>query len=68
MSVQTLRGDLIGYSLLFVALTIWPGATLINSVEPFVLGLSFMLFVIAMLILGGLGILTALYLSETRER
>ena len=68
MSVQTFRGVLIGYSLLFVALTIWPGATLINSVEPLVLGLPFNLFVIAMLILGGLGILTALYLSETRER
>lgn len=68
MSVQTVRWLVCAYMALFVVLTIWPGAALVNAVEPFVLGLPFNLFVIALLISGGLGALTLLYLSEKREQ
>jgi len=68
MSVQTVRWSVAVYMLIFLALTTWPGATLVNAVEPFILGLPFNLFFIAVLILGGLGILTALYFSEKRTR
>lgn len=66
LSVRTVRWLVAAYMALFLILTIWPGATLINAVEPFVLGLPLNLFVIAVLIMGGLGMLTILYLSEKR--
>ncbi|MEL6708052.1 MAG: hypothetical protein AAFP79_07205 [Pseudomonadota bacterium] len=68
MSVKAVRWCVAVYMLFFLALTTWPGVTLINRVEPFVLGLPLNLFMIAVLILGGLALLTALYLSEKRER
>ena len=68
MSVQTVRWSVAVYMLLFLGLTTWPGVTLVNAVEPFILWLPFNLFFIAVLILGGLGILTALYFSEKRTR
>ena len=52
--------------LFFLLATTWPGATLINHVEPLVLGLPFNLFFIALLIMIALGLLTALYISEQR--
>ena len=56
------------YTALFLGFTTWPGVTLINTVEPFVLGLPLNLFLIAALIVGGLGVLTALYFTETRPK
>lgn len=67
MSVRAVRYLTVAYMAFFVLLTIWPGATLINRIEPFVLGLPLNLFLIALLILGGLAVLTALYLSEKRS-
>ena len=52
---------------LFLSLTTWPGVSVINSVTPLVLGLPFNLFGIAVLIVGGLCILAALYASERRS-
>jgi len=53
--------------LVFLLATTWPGAQLINKVEPFILGLPFNLFAIALLIIGALVMLTALYVSEQRS-
>ena len=66
--MATIRWLVGAYMALFVMLTIWPGAALVNAARPFVLGLPFNLFVIALLIVGGLGALTLLYLSEKRGR
>ncbi|MEO0689458.1 MAG: hypothetical protein AAFY51_04055 [Pseudomonadota bacterium] len=48
-------------------MTTWPGVYMINRIEPFVLGLPFNLFAIALLIVAALGLLTALYLSEDQS-
>ncbi|MEO0883694.1 MAG: hypothetical protein AAFY34_13335 [Pseudomonadota bacterium] len=66
MSVRAVRWAVIAYMLLFLLATTWPGAMLFNHVQPLVLGLPFNLFVIALLIIGALGLLTALYISEQR--
>lgn len=66
MSVRAVRWLVTAYMALFLGLTIWPGASLINAAEPFVLGLPLNLFLIALLIVGGLVALTALYVSEKR--
>ena len=66
MSVRAVRLLVSVYMALFVFLTTWPGVGLINVVEPLVLGLPLNLFLIAILIVGGLGVLTALYFSEKR--
>ena len=66
MSVKTVRWITAAYMLFFLLATTWPGATLMNHVEPFVLGLPFNLFFIALLIVIALGLLTALYMSEQR--
>lgn len=66
MSVRAVRLLVSVYMALFILLTTWPGASLINAVEPLVLGLPLNLFLIALLIVGGLGVLTALYFSEKR--
>ncbi|MEM7688823.1 MAG: hypothetical protein AAF291_07355 [Pseudomonadota bacterium] len=66
MSVRAVRWLVALYMVLFAALTTWPGASLISAVEPFIAGLPFNLFAIALLIIGGLGLLTALYISEKR--
>ncbi len=50
--------------LVFLLATTWPGAMLFNRVQPFVLGLPFNLFFIALLIIGALGLLAVLYVSE----
>ncbi|MEL6687791.1 MAG: DUF3311 domain-containing protein [Pseudomonadota bacterium] len=54
--------------LFFLAMTTWPGATLVNDVEPFILGLPFNLFFIAALITIAIALLTALYFSEQRPK
>lgn len=61
-----MRWIVAAYMLLFLLATTWPGATLMNHVEPFVLGLPFNLFFIALLIVIALSLLTALYMSEQR--
>lgn len=66
--VKSVRWSVALYTLVFLALTTWPGATIINQVKPFVLGLPFNLFAIGALIMGALVLLTALYLSEARAR
>lgn len=66
MSIRAVRWVVAAYMLFFLAATVWPGATLINSVEPLVLGLPFNLFVIALLIVIALGLLAMLYFSEKR--
>ena len=53
--------------LLFFLSAVWPGAMLFNRIEPFVLGLPFNLFFIALMIVGALCLLAALYISETRS-
>lgn len=67
MSVLSVRIAVAAYMLLFLLATIWPGALLFNKVQPLILGLPFNLFFIALLITGGLGVLTALYFSEQRS-
>lgn len=66
VSVRAVRLLVGAYMALFVFLTTWPGASLINAIEPFVFGLPLNLFLIALLIIGGLGVLTGLYFSEKR--
>ncbi|RZO67044.1 MAG: permease [Parvularculaceae bacterium] len=51
----------------FLVLTTWPGFTLLNRPTPFILGLPFNLFALVVLIIAGMGVLFALYLSE-RDR
>lgn len=67
MSVRAVRWVVAAYLLVFLLATTWPGALLFNSVRPLILGLPFNLFFIALLIVGGLGLLTALYVSEQRS-
>ncbi|MEM9310108.1 MAG: hypothetical protein AAGA34_01565 [Pseudomonadota bacterium] len=67
MRVRTVRWLVAAYMVLFLSLTTWPGVSVINSVTPLVLGLPFNLFCIAVLIVGGLCILAALYASERRS-
>lgn len=67
LSVKTVRWIVAAYMLLFLVATTWPGADLINTVQPLVLGLPFNLFMIAFLIVIALGLLTALYFSEKRS-
>lgn len=66
MSVRAVRWAVVIYMVLFLLATTWPGAALFNDVTPFVMGLPFNLFFIALLICGGLGVLVALYFSEQR--
>lgn len=66
MSVKAVRWIVAAYMLVFLVATTWPGAGLINMVRPFVLGLPFNLFMIALLIVIALGLLAALYVSEKR--
>ncbi|MEL6238741.1 MAG: hypothetical protein AAFQ90_09140 [Pseudomonadota bacterium] len=66
MSARSVRIVVAVYLAIFLAFTTWPGATLLNSVRPFILGLPFNLFCIALLIVGGLAVLAALYASEKR--
>ena len=66
MSVRFVRMAVLTYMLLFLLATTWPGALLFNQIQPLILGLPFNLFFIALLITGGLGVLTALYFSEKR--
>lgn len=66
MSVRAVRGLVTAYMLLFLLATTWPGAQVFNQPEPFVIGLPFNLFVLAVLITIGLAMLTLLYFSETR--
>jgi len=67
LSVRSVRKAVAIYMLLFLLATIWPGALLFNKVQPLVWGLPFNLFFIALLIIGSLGMLTALYFSEKRS-
>ncbi|MEL6324874.1 MAG: hypothetical protein AAFQ84_11665 [Pseudomonadota bacterium] len=67
MSVRTIRWGVAAYMLVFLLATTWPGALLLNRVQPFVLGLPFNLFCIALLIMGALGLLAVLYVSEQRS-
>lgn len=67
LGVHTVRWIVVAYMLVFLALTTWPGAELINKAEPLIIGLPFNLFAIAVLILGGLGLLVWLYFSEKRS-
>ena len=55
------------YIFVFVFLTTWPGAQIVQDATPFVIGLPFNLFVIAALILFGIAALGALYVSENRR-
>ena len=66
MGILTVRYALAGYLVLFLGLTTWPGATFLNDVQPLILGLPFNLFSIAVLIMGGLVLLSALYLVEEK--
>lgn len=68
MSVHAVRWVVAIYMLFFLLMTIWPGAILINKVEPMVLGLPFNLFFIALLIVCAIGVLIALYVSEQRPK
>lgn len=68
MKVSTVRWITGVYMLAFLLATTWPGAMLINQAKPIILGLPFNLFMIAMLIVGALGLLTALYVSEQKTR
>ena len=67
MSIRTVRWIVASYMLFFLLATTWPGAMLINRVQPLILGLPFNLFFIASLIIVALGLLTALYFSEQRS-
>jgi len=67
LNTRTVRWMTGAYMLVFLLATTWPGAQLINKVEPFILGLPFNLFAIALLIIGALVMLTALYVSEQRS-
>lgn len=66
MSIKAVRWAVVAYMVLFLLATTWPGAAYFNNIEPLVLGLPFNLFFIAMLIVGGLAMLVALYVSEQR--
>lgn len=55
------------YFCFFLLAVTWPGFSLFNRVEPLILGLPFNLFSLAILILIGMGVLYALYLSEPRD-
>lgn len=48
----------------FLAMVTWPGFGLVNRPTPFVLGLPFNLFAIAALVIAGMAVLYALYLSD----
>ncbi|MGF1453906.1 MAG: hypothetical protein ACFB6R_00870 [Alphaproteobacteria bacterium] len=52
------------YFAFFAIAVTWPGFTLVNRVEPLILGLPFNLFALAVLILGGMGVLYALYRTQ----
>lgn len=66
MSVSAVRWLVLAYMAVFIFVTTWPGVQLFNHVYPLVLGLPFNLFVIALVIIGALGVLAALYVSEQR--
>ncbi len=55
------------YLICFLLTVTWPGFTLINRPTPLILGLPFNLFCLAVLILGGMGVLYALYRSEEKR-
>lgn len=61
-----MRGMVAAYMLMFALATTWPGVTLLNHAKPFVLGLPFNLFALALIISIALVMLGALYISETR--
>ncbi len=67
MSVRAVRWIVFAYLLVFLGFSAWPGAQLINRVEPLVMGLPFNLFFIAMLIIVALALLALLYVSEQRS-
>lgn len=67
LGVRSVRWLVAAYVLVFLLATTWPGALLFNRIQPLILGLPFNLFVIAFLIVGALGLLTALYVSEQRS-
>ncbi len=58
------RGVALAYFIAFTFLVIWPGALIYNRATPLILGLPFNLFVIALLVLGGLAVLFMLYRAE----
>ena len=66
MSIRAVRLAVVFYMVLFLLVTTWPGAMLFNSVTPLIFGLPFNLFFIALMIVGGLVVLLALYKSEQR--
>lgn len=68
MNVRTIRWAVFAYMLVFLGFCTWPGAQLINKVEPLIMGLPFNLFFIALLILVALALLVVLYVSEQRSR
>ena len=51
----------------FALIVTWPGFTLLNRVEPLVLGVPFNLFAIALLILLAMGGFIVLHFSENGE-
>ncbi|MBI1393244.1 MAG: hypothetical protein GC152_10940 [Alphaproteobacteria bacterium] len=52
------------FFLFFLVAVTWPGFELVNRPTPIVLGLPFNLFAIAILVLAGMAVLFALYLSD----
>ena len=67
MSVRTVRWVVSAYMLVFLGLSTWPGAQLINKPTPLVLGLPFNLFFIGLMITVAIALLVLLYLSEQRS-
>ena len=67
VSIRTVRLVVATYIVVFLLATVWPGAVLFNHVQPLILGLPFNLFIIALLIVGALGMLAMLYVSEQRR-
>ncbi|RMB08042.1 uncharacterized protein DUF3311 [Eilatimonas milleporae] len=67
MGVLALRYAVVAYMVVFLVVTTWPGVLLFNKVRPLVFGLPFNLFFIALIIVGALCLLVALYRSEQRS-
>ena len=67
MGVLVLRYAVVAYMAVFLVVTTWPGALLFNKVRPLIFGLPFNLFFIALIIVGALCLLVALYRREQRS-
>ena len=68
MYLKRIRLAVVAYMIFFLGVTTWPGVMLVNRVQPLILGLPFNLFFLALIIMGALVLLAALYRAEQSAR